>query len=145
MLAQCLCFIGTATVSSSKSSTVLLTFATDFGNGTIMSKACPIIELNTSTLKNALMFLKTFCYQINLHQATMTAITVIPGSVTAYTINLGIIPRLADQGKMKGIPPRMDTTFMPEQCNGGKHDPTAPNKTKTILPAVRGRRSLAVE
>ncbi len=38
-------------------------------------------------LVGPLMVLKTFCSQINLHQATMTAITVMPGSVTAYTIN----------------------------------------------------------
>jgi hypothetical protein len=49
-------------------------FATDFGNVDIMS-----------TLKSALMVLKTFCSQINLHQATMTAITIMPGSITAYT------------------------------------------------------------
>jgi hypothetical protein len=62
-------------------------FATDFGNGNIMSKACPITKLNTSALKSALMVLKTFPYQINLHQATMTTITVMPGSITAYTFN----------------------------------------------------------
>ncbi len=30
-------------------------FATDFGNGNIMTEACPITELNTSALKSALM------------------------------------------------------------------------------------------
>jgi hypothetical protein len=34
-------------------------FATDFGNGNIMSKAHPITKLNTSALKSALMVLKT--------------------------------------------------------------------------------------
>jgi hypothetical protein len=62
-------------------------FATDFGNGNIMTKARPITELNTSALKSALMVLKTFRSQINLHQATMTAITVMPGSVSAYNVN----------------------------------------------------------
>jgi hypothetical protein len=52
-----------------------------------MSEACPITELNTSALKSALTVLKTFFSQINLHQATMTAIMVMPGSVTTYTIN----------------------------------------------------------
>jgi hypothetical protein len=69
-------------------------FATDFGN--IMTKACPITELNTSALKNALMVLKTFHAQINLHQATMTAITVMPGSVATYNVNPGNKLRLAD-------------------------------------------------
>jgi hypothetical protein len=62
-------------------------FGTDFGNGNIMSKACPITELNMSALVSALTVSMTFCSQINLHQATMTAITVMPGSVTAYTIS----------------------------------------------------------
>jgi hypothetical protein len=62
-------------------------FATDFGNGNIMSGAPLIPEVNTSALKSALTVLKTFHYQINLHQATMTAITVMPGSVTAHTVN----------------------------------------------------------
>jgi hypothetical protein len=30
-------------------------FTTNFGNGNIMTKACPITELNTSALKSALM------------------------------------------------------------------------------------------
>jgi hypothetical protein len=42
-------------------------FATDFGNGNIMSEAHPITDLNKSTLKSVLTVLKTFCYQINLH------------------------------------------------------------------------------
>jgi hypothetical protein len=37
-------------------------FATDFVNGNIMSKACPITELNTSALKSTLTVLKKFCY-----------------------------------------------------------------------------------
>ncbi len=65
----------------------LADFATDLGNGNIMSEARPITELNTSALKSALTILKTFHSQINLHQATMTAIMVMPGSVNAYTIN----------------------------------------------------------
>ncbi len=44
-------------------------FATDFGNGNIMTEARPITELNMSALKSALTVLKTFCSQINLHQA----------------------------------------------------------------------------
>jgi hypothetical protein len=39
-------------------------FATDFGNGNIVTEACPITELNTTTLKSALTVLKTFCAQI---------------------------------------------------------------------------------
>ncbi len=52
-----------------------------------MTEACPITELNTSALKSALTVLKTFCSQINLHQCTMTAIMVMPGSVSAYNVN----------------------------------------------------------
>ncbi len=62
-------------------------FATDFGNGNIMTEACPITKLYTIALKSALMVLKTFHSQINLYQATMTAITVMPGSVATYNVN----------------------------------------------------------
>ncbi len=62
-------------------------FATDFGNGNIMTEAPSITELNVSALKSALTVLKTFHSQTNLHQATMTAITVMPGSVSAYNVN----------------------------------------------------------
>jgi hypothetical protein len=46
-------------------------FANDFGKCNIMTEARPITELNMIALKSALMVLKTFCSQINLHQATM--------------------------------------------------------------------------
>ncbi len=109
-------------------------FATDFGNGNIMSKACLITELNTSTLVHALTVLKTFFSQINLHQATMTAITVMPGSVTTYTVspcnNTQVCrPRkdernfLADGESCSNS----NTTSTPEQRNGGKHNPTTPD------------------
>ncbi len=62
-------------------------FATNFGNGNIMTEARPITELNTSALKSALTVLKTFQSQIDLHQATMTAIMVMPGSVSTYNVN----------------------------------------------------------
>jgi hypothetical protein len=52
-----------------------------------MSEACPITKLNTSMLKSALTVLKTVRYQINLHQANMTVITVMPDSMFAYTVN----------------------------------------------------------
>jgi hypothetical protein len=42
-------------------------FATDFGNGNIMTETCSITKLNTSALKIALTVLKTFWSQINLH------------------------------------------------------------------------------
>ncbi len=108
-----------------------------FGDGNIMSEACPITELNTSALKSALPVLKTFCYQINLHQATMTAIMVMPGSVTAYTINLwnntqASGPRKDERKSLMDCASHhtSNTTFTPEQCNGGKRDPTTPDKNK---------------
>ena len=109
-------------------------FATNFGNGNIMTKACPITELNTSALKSALTVLKTFCSQINLHQATMTAIMVMPGSVSAYNV----IPwkntqasglRKDDKNSLAdgASRPTSNCTFMPEQRNGGKRYPTTPD------------------
>ncbi len=107
----------------------------------IMTEACPITKLNTSALKSALTVLKTFHSQINLHQATITTITVMPGSVAAYTVHpwnntQARGPRkdennfLADDASC----PTSNTTFTPEQHNGGKHDPTTPNTNKDNPP-----------
>jgi hypothetical protein len=80
------------------------------------------------------MVLKMFCYQINLHQATMTANTVMPGSVTAYTFDPW--NNTQDSGpRKKGRNSPMDdascstsnTTFMLKQRNGGKRNPTTPD------------------
>ncbi len=110
-------------------------FATDFGNGNIMSEACPITKLNASAMKSALTVLKTFCYQINLHQATMTTITVMPSSVTAYTTNPWNNTQASRPRKDKRNSPMdgasrpiSNTTSMPEQRNGGKHNPPYTNE-----------------
>ncbi len=127
-------------------------FATDFGNSNIMSKACLITKLNMSALKSAFTVLKKCCYQINLHQAIMTAIMVMPGSVTAYTINPWNNAQASGPRKdewsspMDGASrPNPNTTFMPKQRNGGKRNPTTPIHTKTNLPAVRGKRGFIKE
>jgi hypothetical protein len=112
-------------------------FATNFGNRNIMTKAHPITELNTSALKSVLMVLKTFCSQINLHQATMTTITVMPGSVSTYNVN----PWNNTQGsglrkdEKNSLPdgascPTPNATFTPKQRNGGKRNPTTPDTNK---------------
>jgi hypothetical protein len=109
-------------------------FATDLGNGNVMPEACLVNELNTSALVRALTVLKTFCSQINLHQATMTAITVMPGSVTAYTIgpwnNTQVCKPRNDERKYlvdDASHSNSNNTSTPEQHNGGKHNPTTPD------------------
>jgi hypothetical protein len=109
-------------------------FATDFGNSNIMTEARPITKLNISALKSALTVLKTFCSQINLHQATMTAIMVMPGSVSAYNVNpwnntqaSGL--RKDDKNSLLDGASRLtpNATFTPKQRNRGKRDPTTPD------------------
>jgi hypothetical protein len=109
-------------------------FAIDFGNGIIMTEVRPIIKLNTSALKSALTVLKTFCSQINLHQATMTAITVMPGSVSAFKVNpwnntQASRLRKDDKNSLAdgASRPTPNATFMPEQHNRGKRNPTTPD------------------
>jgi hypothetical protein len=118
-------------------------FATDFGNGNIMTKACPIIELNTSALKGALTVLTTFCSQINLHQATMTAITFMPGSVATYTINpwndtQASRPRKDEKHSlMDGAScPTSNTTSRPNSIMEASTIPQHPIRMRTILPAT---------
>ena len=83
------------------------------------------------------MVLKTFCSQINLHQATMTANTVMPGSVSTYNVNpwnntqaSGL--RKDDKNSLAegASGPTSNTTFMPKQRNGGKRNPTTPDTNK---------------
>jgi hypothetical protein len=112
-------------------------FATNFGSRNITTKACPITELNTSTLKSALKVLKIFCTQINLRQASMTAITVMSGSVFAYNVNTwkntqGSGLRKDEKNSLAdgASCPTPNTTFTPEQRNGGRHNPTTPDTNK---------------
>ncbi len=112
-------------------------FDTDFGKGNIMTKACPITMLNMSALKSALTVSKTFCSQVNLHQATMTTITVMPGSVSAYNVNPWNNTHASGLRKddknflMDGVSrPTPKATFTLEQHNRGKRNPTTPNTNK---------------
>jgi hypothetical protein len=109
-------------------------FATDFGNRSIMSEACLITKLNMSAMLCALIVLKTFCSQINLHQATMTAITAMPGSVTAYTVIPWNNTQVCGPGKdgrnflADGAScSNSNTISTPKQCNRCKRDPTTPD------------------
>jgi hypothetical protein len=102
-----------------------------------MTKACLITKLNTSTLKSALTVLKTFCSQINLRQATMTAVRVMPGSIIAYTVNPWNNTQASGQRKDEqnsladgASCPTPNTTFTPEQRNGGKHNSITANTNK---------------
>ncbi len=102
-----------------------------------MSKAFLITKLNMSALKSALTVLKTFCYQINLHQATMTAITVMPGSVTVCTVSpwnntQASGPRKDERNSPMDSAscPISNTTSTPKQHNGGKRSPTTPDTNK---------------
>jgi hypothetical protein len=62
-------------------------FATDFGNGNIMSESRPITELNTKALVGALTVMKAFRSQINLHQVTMLPIMISQSVAAAYNIS----------------------------------------------------------
>jgi hypothetical protein len=112
-------------------------FTTNFGNGNIMTKARPITKLSTSTLKSALTVLKTFCSQINLHQATTTAITVMPGSVSTYNVNPWNntqVSKLRKDDKNSltdgASRPTPNTTFTHKQHNGVERNPTTPDTNK---------------
>jgi hypothetical protein len=99
-----------------------------------MSKAHPNTELNTSALVCALTDLKTFCFQINLYQATMTAIMVMAGSITAYTVstwnNTQVCrPRKDERNSLVdgASCSNSNITSTPKQRNRGKRNPTTPD------------------
>jgi hypothetical protein len=52
-----------------------------------MAKAHSNTELNTKGLISAITAIKAFCTQIQLNQAQMTAIIIMPSSVMAYTLS----------------------------------------------------------
>ncbi len=67
----------------------------------------------------------------------MTAITVMPGSVTTYNVNSWNNTQARELRKddknslMDGASrPTSNTTFTPEEHNGGKLDPTTPDTNK---------------
>jgi hypothetical protein len=102
-----------------------------------MTKARPITELITSSHTSALTVVMTFGSQINLHQATITAIRVMPGSVAAYNVNPWnntLFSRLRKDDKIFLLDgasrPTSNATFTPEQRNGGKRNPTTPDSNK---------------
>jgi hypothetical protein len=99
-------------------------FVTDFGNGNIMSESRPITELNTKALVGALMVMKAFCDQINLHQATMLPIAISQNVVASYNIspwnNTQICGRPLEGKLGSETKPRL------EQRRGDKRDPTTP-------------------
>ncbi len=100
-------------------------FATDFGNGNIMSKSRLITELNTKALVGALTVMKAFFDQINLHQATMLPIVISQSVVASYNISPWNNTQTCDRplgGKLGS-----DTKPSPEQRRGDKRDPTTPD------------------
>ena len=67
----------------------------------------------------------------------MTAITVMPGSVSAYNVNpwnniQASRLRKEDKNSLADCAscPNPNATFMPKQRNGGKRNPTTPNTNK---------------
>jgi hypothetical protein len=99
-------------------------FATDFGNGNIMSESRPIAKLNTKALMGALTVMKAFCDQINLRQATMLPINISQSVVVSYNISPWNNTQIC--GRPLGGKSGFDTKPSPEQRRGDKRDPTTP-------------------
>jgi len=99
-------------------------FATDFGNGNIMSESRPITELNTKPLVGALTVMKAFIDQINLHQATMLPIVISQSAVSSYNISPWNNTQIC--GRPLGGNSGTDTKPSQEQRRGDKRDPTTP-------------------
>jgi hypothetical protein len=115
-------------------------FATDFGNGNVMSETRPITELNSKGLVNAITAFKAFRTQIQLNQAQMTPIIIMPSSVTAYT--------LSNRNNTQSCPPKDGvpattkenanaTNSPPAQRRGNKHVPTTPESPDDNSPPRR--------
>ncbi len=101
-------------------------FATDFGNGNIMSESCPIAELNTKALVGALTVIKEFRSQINLHQATMLPIVISQIAVATY--NISPWNNTQSCGRPLGAKSASDAKPSPKQRCGDKRDPSTPDR-----------------
>ena len=117
-------------------------FATDFGNGNIMSEPRPITKLNTKALVGALTVMKAFCDQINLHQATMLPIFISQNVVASYNISLGTTLKSVAglwEANQDPIPSLV-------RNNAGETSTTLPlllmRPTTPIPPIIRSRKSL---
>jgi hypothetical protein len=129
-------------------------FATDFNNGNIMSESRPIAELNTQALVRALTVMKTFCQQINLHQAQLIPITVMPASVSAYIANVSNNTRVSGQGQdgsvgAAKIQKSNEGSTTSSNRRGDKRDPGTPDtdegKSSTRQQKKKARRAMKAD
>ena len=109
-------------------------FATDFGNGNIISESRPINELNTKGLVNAITAFRAFRTHIHLNQAQMTPIVIMPSSVAAYTTsawnNTQSCPPTGRASTIATTPPYAHRS-------GDKRDPSTPDTSDDNKPSVR--------
>jgi hypothetical protein len=103
-----------------------------------MSEARPITKLNTKGLVNAITAFKAFRTQIQLNQAQMTPIIIMPSSVTAYTLSAWNNTQSCPP--KDGVPATTKenanaTTPPPAQRRGNKRDPTTPKLSDDNSPS----------
>ena len=130
-------------------------FATDFNNGNIMSENRPITELNTLALVRALTVMKTFRQQINLHQAQLIPITVMPATVAAYIANVSATgnARVKQDGQVAGATTPQKSSDEGSSTNnsrrGDKRDPGTPDtdegKSSTRQQKKKARRAMKAD
>jgi hypothetical protein len=118
-----------------------------------MSGNHPITKLNTNALVCALTVMKAFRDQINLHQATMTPITVMPGVIAAYMVSpwssaQACEPKkddkritLADEASWSNS----NATSNTKQHCRDKHNPATPDGNDVTCLFVKIRRNLVVQ
>jgi hypothetical protein len=100
-----------------------------------MSESRSITKLKTKALVRSLTVMKTFHDQINLHQATMTSITVMPGVVAAYSLSpwnstQACGPKKDDKNTLfmdRASCSNLNINFNSEQRCGDKRDPATPD------------------
>jgi hypothetical protein len=109
-------------------------FATDFGNGNIISESRSIDELNTKGLINAITAFRAFRTQLQLNQAQMTPIIIMPSSVTAYTINAWNNTQTCPP---TGGTPVPASTSPQADRRGDKREPTTPDTSVETKPSGR--------
>jgi hypothetical protein len=93
-------------------------FATDFGNVNVMTRLCPLAELNTKPLVKALMVLKTFEDQLALAQSTNSPILIIAATMSKFSNrSLGTNSNMATLA-----PVPFSASALPENTQNQRHD-----------------------
>jgi hypothetical protein len=104
-------------------------FATDYNNVNVMSESCPLFELNTKPLRQALVTMKAFKDNLTLAQSMNSPIQILTTSVAKYSTSPNNTVVCIPGTNHKSTSPSHE--IIQNDCRNLKHDPTTPDNRMT--------------